>query len=484
MRFVLLYIIFMCVQCVAALSLSDAVGRYALHTSSAKALRLRFANQELEYDNYQKSFLPSVSIGLSPLSLNRSLRLLQNPSDGSYSYVQDYSNSSSTNVSISQKIGITGGSLSLNSSLSFLREFTSNRNSFNSSPLYLSYSQPLFGEAKLYRYDKALQTMRHELSKKNFCTSMSSEQQRILSLYLEAYISKLQYEVSVRNKQTGDTLLLLARKKLANGVITKYEFNQIELQQLKTVQNIVANEQGFHNHLSNLCAELGMENIELERPDGSVLPVHVGYEEVLALVQMNNPQYLTADSERKQAEYNLLLTKKSLRFNGNVSLSYGMNQFGENLRDVYRHPDQRQAMSITFSFPVFQWGVNHNKRQIAENEYKATMLEIEKKEDLFENSIREQVDHYNSTYQDYVLSEKTFILSKEQYGLAVKKFSSGKISVYEVNNAYSSLLSSTISYASSLKSVYSEYYALRHLTLYDFMAGISLENIFLNNPNQ
>lgn len=479
MRFSLFILFSLCVQCAAALSLNEAVGYYALHTPTAKALRLRQANNDLEYENYRKSFLPSMSFGLSPLSLNRSLRLLQDPVSGSYSYVKDYSNSSSTEISISQKVGITGGSFSLSSSLGFLREFSSNRNSFNSSPLYFSYSQPLLGEAKLYRYNKAIQFLQHELSKKNFCTSMSSEQQRILSLYLDAYVSKLQYEVSLQNKQTGDTLLRLAQKKLVNGVITKYEYNQIELQQLKTAQDIVTNAHGYHDRMHELSVELGIANIELERPDGSVLPLKVDYEDVIPLVQMNNPQYLSVEVKRKQTEYSRLQTKNALRFNGNVSLSYGMNQYGESLQDVYRHPEQRQAVSVTFSFPVFQWGINHNKRQIAENEYEASMLEIEKSEQTFENSIKTQVDRYNTTYQNYYLSERTFTLSKEQYNLAVKKFSAGKVSVYEVTNAYSSLLSSTIDYASNLQGVYKEYYSLRHLALYDFIAQTNLEHIYL-----
>ena len=461
-----------------SLSLQEMISVYALHTSSARAIRLRFSNSELEYSNYQKSFLPSISFELSPMSLNRSFRLLQNPVTGDYSYVNDYSNSSSAGFTISQKVGITGGSFSLSSNLGFLREFSADRNSFNSSPLYLSYSQPLYGETKLYRYNKAIQKLKHDLSKKDFCYSMSSEQQKILSLYLKAYISKLQYDVNRQNMETGDTLLRLAGKKLEHGVITKYEYNQIELQQLKTAQNVVTQEQNYRDHLISLGMELGTDNVEVEQPDGSCLPISMDYTMVLSLVHQNNPQYLSVEMQRKQAEYSRMQTRNSLRFNGNVSLSFGMNQYGETLREAYRHPEQRQALAVTFSIPVFQWGINRNKRQMAENDYMASMLEIERKENEFENSIKTQVEGYNICYKNYILANKTFELSKEQYQLTVKKFAAGKISVYEVTSAYSSLLSAMMDYASSLQNVYSEYYALRHLALYDFVENASLENIY------
>ena len=91
---------------------------------------------------------------------------------------------------------------------------------------------------------------------------MSSEQQKILSLYLRAYISKLQYEVNQQNMQTGDTLLRLAGKKLEHGIITKYEYNQIELQQLKTAQNVVTQERSYHDLLISLAMELGTQSAD------------------------------------------------------------------------------------------------------------------------------------------------------------------------------------------------------------------------------
>lgn len=458
--------------------LNEVLNVYIKNAPIVKSITYKYQNTNLEYENYLKSFLPSISFELSPMSLNRSFRLLQNPVTGDYSYVNDYSNSSSAGFTISQKVGITGGSFSLSSNLGFLREFSADRNSFNTSPLYLSYSQPLYGEAKLYRYNKAIQNLKHELARKEFCNSMSSEQQKILSLYLRAYISKLQYEVNQQNMQTGDTLLRLAGKKLEHGIITKYEYNQIELQQLKTAQNVVTQERSYHDLLISLAMELGTDNVDVEQPDGSSLPISMDYTMVLSLVHQNNPQYLSVEMQRKQAEYSRLQTRNSLRFNGNVSLSFGMNQYGETLREAYRHPEQRQALAVTFSIPVFQWGINHNKRQMAENEYMASMLEIEKTEKEFENSIRTQVEGYNTCYKNYILANKTFELSREQYQLTVRKFAAGKISVYEVTSAYSSLLSSMIGYASSLQNVYSEYYALRHLALYDFVENASLENIY------
>jgi len=115
----------------------------SLSSTSAKIEKLNFHSKLLLFENYKKSFLPSVSFNVNPLNFNRSLKLLQQPSDGSYIYVDEYSSNSSAGISVNQRIGLTGGQLSIGSSLNYLREFSSDRNSFSATPFYIEYSQRL-----------------------------------------------------------------------------------------------------------------------------------------------------------------------------------------------------------------------------------------------------------------------------------------------------------------------------------------------------
>ena len=111
-------------------SLQEAIEVHVYNTMYVREKRLAYENSLLEYDNFKKSLLPSVSFNLTPVSFNHSMRLLQNYTNGEYSNVEEYSNTSSGNLSISQKIAATGGIISIGSSLNYLREFTSDNNSF------------------------------------------------------------------------------------------------------------------------------------------------------------------------------------------------------------------------------------------------------------------------------------------------------------------------------------------------------------------
>ena len=197
MRMILFYI-FLFLGCeafpqksVLELTLSDVVSHHSLQSPAAKIEHLNYQNEVLEYANYKKSFLPSVSFTLNPVNFNRSLRLLQSPEDGSYSYVEDYSNSSSAGLSISQKVGFTGGNLNIGTDLSFLNEYSRNYRSFSTSPFYINYSQDLWGGRKRLRMERRITESRNLISIKQYCVKLAEIQERSVELYLTTLSEKL-----------------------------------------------------------------------------------------------------------------------------------------------------------------------------------------------------------------------------------------------------------------------------------------------------
>ena len=466
-------------QCLCAISIEDAVNIYALRSPRAKVLRLNYENSCLDFDNYRKSFLPMLSFSLNPISFNNSLRLLQDPVTGSYSYVKDNANTSYGEMSVIQKIGITGGTLMASSSISFLREFSGNRNSYNTSPLYISYSQPLRGNVKRYRLNRSIMHLQHALARKVLCTSLSEEQQKVVTLYMTAWYGQLRYETALSNVGKGDTLLTMARLKLDNGYITPYDYNQIELQQLDTRMMLESAAQERLVALRSLCTELGVDSICVERPHAASLPLYIEPLSVTTLIRKNNPQALNGELRKRQAELERYEKRMETRFNGNISLSYGLNQYAPTFSGAYRNPERRQTVGITLTIPAFQWGINHNKRRMADNSYNAEMIELEQAEAEFENEIKTLADDYNHARKTLDTAERVYMLSQKQYGLSVEKFGLGRISVYELFNAYSAQMSAMQKYYDSMNTLYTQYFSLRHATLYDFVGDRDLEAVLV-----
>ncbi len=453
------------------LTLHDALNVHVYNTKYVRGKRLTLANIQMEYDNFRKSLFPSLSLSLTPISFDRSMRLLQNYNTGEYSNVEEYANTTSGGVSIMQRITATGGILTLGSSLNFLREFTTNNNSFSSTPMYLSYSQSLFGGGKSLRLERTISQLKNDMAMKDFCTSVSTEQQKILALYLNAYSYKLDIDFYTKTVNMGDSLLMHAKLRMDFGKITEYEYNMVELQQLDNKMALESSRYNYSSSMRQLENELSLQGLELARLSVEKFPRYIDEGDVLEMVNRNNPEYQKLELERVNAEYALHQAEVNNRFNANISLNYGLNQYANTLADAYRHPDQRQAMSVTFSVPVFQWGINRNKLKIAQNEYETTLLEQEYAIDYFKEEVHDVVFGYNMSRELMDAASRKYELSARQYSFAVMRFNTGKIAAIELTDANREYLQAKQNYISIMKDLFTKYYKIRHIALHDFMEG-------------
>lgn len=461
------------------ISLEEVVNDLSLKSSAARIERLNYQNELLQFENYKKSFLPSLSLNFNPVNFNRSLRVLQQPTDGSYSYVEDYANNSSAGVSVRQKVGFTGGELNIGSNINYLNEFSRKRNSFSTMPFSIGYSQQLCGGRKQHRLEKAIEYAKNNVAIKQYCAKISNIQQQAVELFMTALLVKMERDLALQTSLNNDTLLQLAQIKLDNGHITEYDFKQIELQSLNAQY---AHENASKHYLEakeRLAVFLGTGSMDIAMPefDG---PWVIDTTSLLSRVMRDNPFSKQQEIQTLEAERNLFSAKLSNRFNGHISLNYGVNQYADNITDAYRNGNIRQSVVIGLQIPIFQWGMNKNRVQMAENNYKVSQLSIEKRRREFENEVKENVNNYNRSVRLWLTAEKAYRLSREQYRMLIRKFSLGKVSVYELVSAQGEQNSAMERYYAAIRDTYSSYFTLRTMALYDFKRGLGLEDILLS----
>ena len=81
----------------------------------------------------------------------------------------------------------------------------------------------------------------------------------------------------------------------------------------------------------------------------------------------------------------------------------------------------------------------------------------------------------------WLTAEKAYHLSQEQYRMLIRKFSLGKVSVYELATAQNEQYNTMQRYYYAIKETYNRYYTLRMIALYDYKKNVELEEIFINN---
>ena len=331
---------------VKKLTIDRVIDSLSLVSLKAKIESVNFQNELLLFENYKKSLLPALFINFNPINFNRSYRALQQPDDGSYSYVEDYSSNSSIGASIRQKVGFTGGELTINSNLNYLNEFSRKRNTFSTTPIAIGCSQQLFGGGKLHGLENEIEYTKNLEAIKQYCANISQIQQEALNFFMNALFDKMERELALKNKLNNDTLSHIAEVKLKNGIITEFDFKQIELQSLNTQYAFEEAIKNYTESLQRLLTFLGIDNdtFVIDIPVFE-LPLSIDMHIVEAYVKKNNPFFKQQEITKLESEKSLFSAKLSNQLNGTININYGINQYAETFADAYRQANQRQSLN-------------------------------------------------------------------------------------------------------------------------------------------
>lgn len=461
------------------LSMDEAVHERVFSTKVVRIQMLSLEKAMLEYEVYKKSQLPLVSLNLNPVSFLHSLKLMQSYDTGSYSNVEEYSNTSGGDILLTQTICSTGGTLSLGSGINLLHEFSTKSNNFSSVPFYLKYSQDLFGGRKGYRLQGKVAKLRQQSALRHYCSSVAAEQLNILNLYLAAIAAQEKRSFCKIAVKTDSMLVNYAKHRLNLGKMTKYEYNEVELQLLDNKLELENGEMEYGEAIRLLEEELQLRGILLDELHVDALPRFIEENLVKSIVQKNSEQKLAHELNAVSMEYELHEAKKKNRFNGKVSFTYGLNQYGKNLRAAYFCPNQWLALSISMTVPIFQHGIGRSRMRMARTDLESAMLEKEVGDSEIETQVHSQVFAYNRNMRLFEFTQRKYELSSQQYDLARAEFMVGKMTATELKVSYENCLRYKQDVLSCLCSLYEAYYKIRHLALYDFVKNKELVDLFL-----
>lgn len=463
----------------------DRIVEYSFQSPQMILAKIQFENARLSYENYRKSFLPSFGVTISPIGFNHSIRVLQNPMDGTYSHIEDYSNNSNAGISISQLVGYTGGKLNIGSNLNILSEISRKSNSFNTTPFMLGYSQNLFGGYPKYKTEKNIEENQLKKATKDYCSAITNVQSTCVNLFMDLLFAHLTKEALYKEIEISDTLEVASKLKSENGYITEDEYLQMKLQSNNSKIAYEEIQQQFLEAFQKMMSYLGINNtsvnnFQVKEPIFN-LPLKLDNDFVIFQTKRNNPFELDQQLKRLEAEQNLYNNTLSNKFNANISLNYGLNQYANNIIDAYKNPSKQQSINLGLSIPIFQWGINENNQKLAKNKYRSTLIEIDNSERDFNNQISDKVANYNYNVKLYFLSKSSYELAQRQYKLLTERFGMGDVSVYELSSSNRELLSLIKKYYSSVREVWQQYYAIRNLTLFDFVSKKELTAEIMNS---
>lgn len=123
-----------------------------------------------EYRTFRANLLPEMNLKATLPSYNKKYNSYQQE-DGTYTYVRNNNLQMSSELSIDQSIWFTGGTLSLNSSLDFLKQLDGDKSKrYMSVPIALTLNQPIFGVNNI-KWDRRIEPVRYAEAKASFLSA-------------------------------------------------------------------------------------------------------------------------------------------------------------------------------------------------------------------------------------------------------------------------------------------------------------------------
>lgn len=438
-----------------------------------------------QYRSYKAERLPSLSFSSTPIQYYQTFVKRYDSQNNIDIYKQQKSIYSSAGLRAQQNVVWTGGVLSLETNLNFLRNFGMDTyTQFSSVPVRLGYSQSLFG-FNSFKWSKKIEPLEYERAQKELVYEFENIAATAISYFFNQAMNQMLYEMSVVNVAQCDTAYQTGQERQKIGNITQADLLALKL-------NVINARNRMENTKMNLDkSTFALASFLRYAPDTQfslTLPTDIpsltiAPEEALSYAKDGNPKMQELALKILRARQNLERAEKS-RFSSSVSLSVGFNQVADRFKDVYSDPLRQDAVSVSFSIPILDWGRNRGQINMAKSTLNTALISKEQAEEAFEQEVILAVKDFNMRYAQIISAREARQVAELAYEATYQRFLIGKADVNALSIAQSRRTDAQQSYISAVANYWIGYYTIRKFTLYDFIKGrpidISIDRILAN----
>lgn len=453
------------------MTLEEAIKIAYTRSPQAQMVQLTFMSRYWSFRSYKAQLLPSLNLSGNLGNYNRSLVEVRDPETGRISYVANNTLNNSLSVRINQNIALTGGSVSLNTSLDRLDQFTYHTKTYNSTPVTINYTQPLRSFNSL-KWQKKTEPLQYEKAKKQYLESMENIVVQTSSYFFSVLSAQTSYRKSVENLEDTRKMYEIARKRFAISTLNKSELLQLELAMMNAELAVSTSKVNLDVALFNFKSYLGISEsavFELQ-PPMSVPEIVLEYDFLLNKALQNSSHLITLKIDKLNALKGVAQAKAGRGIQVELNANLGLSKTDDDLINVYHQLKDREVVGLTVTMPIYDWGMSRGRVKMAEAEARLVQTEQEQEVIKFEQDIRIKVIQFNNQAKQCRISAKALEIAEQRYDITKSRFQNGGITVTDLNTAQKELDSASEQYVSQLQTFWNAYFELRKLSLYDFVS--------------
>lgn len=424
-----------------------------------------------QYRSYRAQYLPSLNLSASLGQYNRSLVALQNSQTGEFDYVQNHNLQNSLELSVNQKIELTGGQFSILTKLNRLDQFSPISNKiYNSQPINITYLQPI-NSFNTLKWDKIVEPKYFEKAKREYIESMESIGIVAVNLFFNVISAKNDLDIANDNLISTKKQLDIAEQRYAIGTISNNDLLSLRLRYHNSQLEIGDKELLYDMAMLKMTSFLGFRgdvHLNLEIPK-EIPFVMLSFDEVVEKSFKNSSFMLERELNELSARADVKRAESSHGVQASIFARFGLNQKGESLSEAYSNLMDQEIIGLSLSVPILDWGLSRGKIKLAKSREEVIKTQNEKTVMEYEQDILIKVLQFNKLYRQIELSKEAGNISEQRYRIADERFRNGALSVIELNTAQSEMNSAKAREISDIANFWINYFNIQRLSLFNFI---------------
>ena len=421
------------------------------------------------YRSFKADLLPEVTFEGTLPTYSKQYNAYQTDA-GSYTFVRSNYLEATGSLRATQKIWATGGTLTLSTSLDYLRQYgDGGEHRFMAVPIGLTLSQNLFA-ANSVKWKRRIEPVRYKEAKANFLTATEGVTMKAITCYFSLLLAKENLAIAEQNYRNAQKLHDVAKAKRAMGSISENDLRQIRLSVLQAESALLDNQTQLSQSRFQLVSFLGLPDsvdIVTEVP-ADRLPTHIDYHTALQKAMDNYAINLNIRRRKLEADYSVAAARGNLR-SMEVYASVGYTGQDNRIGQAYSPLKDYQMVQVGLRIPLLDWGRRRGEVRTAESNRETVHSQLRQEQQTFDQQLFVLVEQLNNQAKQLRIAEEADSIAQRRYETNIATFMAGSISTLELNDAQQSKDDARQRRISQLYEYWYDFYRLRSLTLWDFV---------------
>lgn len=457
-------------------TLGDVIGIAQKQSPDALMARHRFRRSYWEFRKFKANYLPSLDLAATIPSISTGFK--EEFVDGVTTSVFENVNRYSLDLSLSQRIGFSGGEIKVGSGLQRTDNFKSDStwHQYTNNIIMVELVQPLFSYNP-YKWERKIEPMKYKEARRLYIEANENVAVTVIDYFFQFLLAQIQVSIAEKNYANYDTLFRIAEGRYRLGKIAENDLLQLELNLLKAESSVEDAELNYNNRLFIFKSFLRITD---ERPIELIPPVETMHFEVMVQAAVDEAKSNTSagiEFRRRLLEAESIVKQaKSGRYDANLFARFGLGQvsFGT-VGDSYKNPRDEEYVTLGIALPILDWGRARGDIKMAQSSLALVETSIEQEKIDFEQNIFLNVMEFNMQEKQLTIAAKSDTVAQKRFEVTQKRYMIGKVNdVLELKNAQIDNDNAKMGYYRSLMTYWKSHYEIRKLTLYDFQRDMPI----------